>query len=73
MSKVIFREDGVFTAGLEFEYYTEERTCQNKAIGSEFKCSKCDCWVTCADYCADAYICDGDWNYCPNCGRKVID
>ena len=56
-----------------FEYYTEDYTCQNKAIDLSFKCSKCNSFVECNDYWGSAYICDGDWNFCPNCGRKVVD
>lgn len=51
----------------------EDYTCRNVAIDSGFKCSECKAFVESNDYAGSAYICDGDWNFCPNCGRKVID
>ena len=69
--EIMLMGDRVFISG--FGHYTKERTCQNKAIDLSFKCSKCNCHVECGDYWASAYICDGDWNFCPNCGRKVVD
>lgn len=69
--EIMLMGDRVFIAGLG--YYKKERTCQNKAIDSSFECSKCNCFVESGDYWGSAYICDGDWNYCPNCGHKVVD
>lgn len=44
-----------------------ERTCENESSKPGiFTCSYCG-----ADF-YDAEI-SGDWNYCPNCGAKVID
>lgn len=51
----------------------EDYTCRNVAIDGSFKCSECKSFVECNDYAGSAYICNGDWNFCPNCGRKVID
>lgn len=51
----------------------EDYTCRNLAIDSSFKCSECRTSIESNDYAGSVYICDGDWNFCPNCGRKVID
>lgn len=51
----------------------EDYTCRNLAIDSGFKCSECKTSIESNDYAGSVYICDGDWNFCPNCGRKVID
>lgn len=52
----------------------EDYTCRNVALfGDSFKCSECKAFVESNDYAGSAYICNGDWNFCPNCGRKVID
>lgn len=51
----------------------EDYTCRNLAIDSSFKCSECKTSIESNDYAGSAYICNGDWNFCPNCGRKVID
>lgn len=50
-----------------------ERTCRNLRRGSDFKCSECGCEVTGSDYFMEANISNGDWNYCPNCQRKVAE
>ena len=50
-----------------------ERTCKNEATGSDFKCSECGCKVVGSDYWTEANICNGDWNYCPNCDAKVVE
>lgn len=56
-----------------------ERTCRN-VFGEDkfvthpesmFKCSECGCHVTdCESY---AINIEGKWNYCPNCGLKVVE
>ena len=69
--EIMLMGDRVFISG--FGHYTKEYTCQNKAIDSSFKCSECNSFVEGNDYAGSAYICDGDWNFCPNCGRKVVD
>lgn len=56
-----------------------ERTCRN-VFGEDkfvthpesmFKCSECGCRVTdCESY---AINIEGKWNYCPNCGLKVVE
>lgn len=51
----------------------EDYTCRNLAIDSSFKCSECKTSIESNDYAGSAYICNGDWNFCPNCGRKIID
>lgn len=50
-----------------------ERTCRNLRSGSDFKCSECGCEVVGSDYFMEANINNGDWNYCPNCQRKVVE
>lgn len=50
-----------------------ERTCRNEATGSDFKCSECGCSVVGSAYWTEANICNGDWNFCPNCGAKVVE
>ena len=61
-----------------------ERTCENiteKKRANQFECSKCHCIVEDAEnYYVNVYergkFFKGntyDWNYCPNCGAKVID
>lgn len=45
-------------------YYKPERTCRNAAVTPlAFRCGKCG-WF-------DKNRCD--FNYCPNCGARVID
>lgn len=63
----------VYNDGLNgFEHFVPERTCENvpQADGAWFKCSECGFWM-------DWYVGDtnGDdsLNYCPNCGRKVVE
>ena len=51
----------------------EDYTCRNLAIDNGFKCSECKTSIESNDYAGGVYICDGDWNFCPNCGRKIID
>ena len=48
-----------------------ERTCRVEATGSDFKCSECGCSVVGSAYWTEANICNGDWNFCPNCGTRV--
>ena len=48
-----------------------ERMCRNEATGSDFKCSECGCSVTGSAYWTEANICNGDWNFCPNCDACV--
>lgn len=44
-----------------------ERTCENESsVSGIFTCSYCG-----ADF-YDTEI-SGDWNYCPNCGAKVVE
>lgn len=57
----------------DYNIYGEEETCYNKAMGSDFECSKCCCSVIGSAYWTEANIINGDWNFCPNCGRKVIE
>ena len=50
-----------------------EKMCRNEATGSDFKCSECGCSVVGSAYWTEANICNGDWNFCPNCGAKVVE
>lgn len=49
-----------------------ERTCRNldKHYSIMFKCSECGHWE-CQDFDGEKVL-PQKWNYCPNCGAKVI-
>lgn len=49
-----------------------ERTCRNldKHYSIMFKCSECGHWE-CQDFDGEKIL-PQTWNYCPNCGAKVI-
>lgn len=49
----------------DYEVYTLERTCRNTQSDFDFMCSECG-------KCVDNGRIIG-FNYCPNCGRRVID
>ena len=50
-----------------------ERTCRNldKHHNIMFKCSECGHWE-CQDFDVEKIL-PQTWNYCPNCGRRVIE
>lgn len=51
-----------------------ERTCRNVTDDPKanyFKCDACDCEIT--DYEDYKVWISGTWNYCPNCGAKVVE
>ena len=45
------------------------KTCKNikQDYPSLYECSECN-WE-----CTDTYCCDSEFNYCPNCGARVIN
>lgn len=65
---ILFGDSGVPDVILcDGETYRPERTCKNESKETEiiFSCSQC-----LADFINEPL--DGAWNYCPNCGAKVI-
>ncbi len=50
-----------------------ERTCRNldKHHNIMFKCSECGHWE-CQDFDGEKIL-PQTWNYCPNCGRRVVN
>lgn len=52
--------------------WVRERTCRNldKRYNIMFKCSECGHWE-CQDFDGEKIL-PQTWNYCPNCGAKVI-
>ena len=50
-----------------------ERTCRNldKHYNIMFKCSECGHWE-CQDFDGEKIL-PQTWNYCPNCGAKVVE
>lgn len=50
-----------------------ERTCRNVQEGEHFGCSECGMGIDLYnDYGGFYNYTDGDWNFCPNCGAKVV-
>ena len=56
--------------------YVRERTCHHvddgiEWVDEEFCCSECGC-TTSLTMSSLSVISDGELNYCPNCGAKVV-
>lgn len=51
---------------------TPDGFCAWGIAASDFACSECGCSVYGGDE-LGVNITDGSWNYCPNCGAKVVD
>ena len=47
----------------DYEVYVPERTCENLSNTNYFHCSECN---------ERTYSSEDEFNYCPNCGAKVV-